>query len=215
MNEISLVEDIHNKEVNISISRIKPTRRIKMAATLNQRKLSKFVMRCSCRLKYNRHSSIDSPASSDDDEEFFNSTIPCHAIFIFLDSLLLGMLQLEYQNKNKSPWVTNSIQIQTFLMAGCIYCAVLGIKIFNKQARGGYKGKILSFVLLIFGSISCASLLSIMLHPILLWTVLIIWGSILIILMDYHTLKSLMYWIFELFLKLNRYVIPDQVADVI
>ncbi|XP_057744221.1 uncharacterized protein LOC130962138 [Arachis stenosperma] len=197
-----------------------------MAATLNQRKLSsKFVMRCSCRLKYNRRSSIDSPASSDDDEEFFNSTIPCHAIFIFLDSLLLGMLQLEYQNKNKSPWVTHSIQIQTFLMAGCIYCAVLGINIFNKQARSGYKGKILSFVLLIFGSISCASLLSIMLHPILLWTVLIIWGSILIILMDYHSLKSLIYWIFELFLKLNNLhkskqvssnnIIADQVADVI
>ncbi|XLR11797.1 hypothetical protein S83_039735 [Arachis hypogaea] len=184
----------------LSLLRSKMTAtRVEVAAKINQRKLLKSL-NCSCHLKYNKGNCI---ISSSDGQKFRASvSIPCHAIFIFLDPLLLGVLQVEYQNKNKPPSATHPIQIQTFLMAICIYCMVLGIKLYRKDLLGCYQEQILTFILLAFGSISSASLLSILLNSILFWLVIIIWGSIPII-MGHHLLKYLLYWTLGMVEKLN------------
>ncbi|XLR54862.1 hypothetical protein HN51_023011 [Arachis hypogaea] len=179
--------------------------RVEVAAKINQRKLLKSL-NCSSHLKYNKGNCIiiSSPTTSSSDGQKFRASvsIPCHAIFIFLDPLLLGVLQVEYQNKNKPPSATHPIQIQTFLMAICIYCMVLGIKLYRKDLLGCYQEQILTFILLAFGSISSASLLSILLNSILFWLLIIIWGSMPII-MGHHLLKYLLYWTLGMVEKLN------------
>ncbi|KAK7390193.1 hypothetical protein VNO78_25493 [Psophocarpus tetragonolobus] len=141
-------------------------------------------MVCTCRLEYDNGASI---------------SIPWHAIFVFLDPILLGVMQVEYQNKKESPFDTHPLQKHTFLTAICIYGALLGIKIHTK-IHGGYLEEILSYSLLLSGVFSSVSLLSIMLQQQFLWIVLIIWGSIPIIL-AHRTLKSSACWIIQILPK--------------
>ncbi|OIW00964.1 hypothetical protein TanjilG_10042 [Lupinus angustifolius] len=121
-------------------------------------------------------------------DEDLSSSIPWHSIFIFLDPLLIGVLQVEYQNKKESPFDTYPIQMKTFLTSICIYSTLLGIKIHRTQTQ------ILSFVLLLSGSLSSASLLAILFQQPLLWVMLITWGLVSIILCGFFT-KSSLCWI--------------------
>jgi len=128
------------------------------------------------------------------DQDFFPS-IPCHAIFVFLDTILIGVLQVQYQNKKESPFDTHKVHMQTFLTSICIYCSLIGIKIYTKTP-GCHQEKILSFALFLFGILSSASLLSILLPRQLFWAVLFVWGSIPVILAR-HSLKFFLCRIIE------------------
>ncbi|KAJ1378317.1 Ribonuclease H-like superfamily [Sesbania bispinosa] len=124
-------------------------------------------------------------------------SIPCHAIFVFLDPILLGVLQVDYQNKKESPFDTHQLQMQTFLTAISIYSALLGTKIHTQHLN-----QVLSYGLLLSGALSSASLLSILLQRQLLWIVLFIWGSIPLILARDHLLKSeIMFRVIEMRVK--------------
>jgi hypothetical protein len=134
------------------------------------------------------------------DQDFIPS-IPLHAIFVFLDAILIGLLQVEFQNKKESPLDSHKIHIQTFLTSICIYCSLIGIKIYTKTC-GDHRDQILNFALLFFGILSSASLLSILLPWQLFWVVLFVWGSIPIIIAR-HSLKNLVCWIREKMAKLT------------
>ncbi|KEH29162.1 transmembrane protein, putative [Medicago truncatula] len=113
--------------------------------------------------------------------------LPYHFIFSFLDALLCGALQVKYQNKKGSPFDDHKILMQIFLTSICIYCMLLGIKKYTKTL-GGYGEQILSFAINLFGILSSASLLPILLPGQVFGVVLCVGGSILIILAR-HTLK--------------------------
>lgn len=151
--------------------------------------------------------------SNEYDHQDFIPSIPCHAIFVFLDPILLGVLQVEFQNKKESPLDTHAVHKQTFLTAICIYSALLGIQIHtHTRGGGGYlQAQILSYALLFSGTLSSASLLSITLQQRLLWVVLFVWGSIPLILAR-HFLKSL---VLLLVAKLNRGVRNCMLAIVV
>ncbi|RDX99649.1 hypothetical protein CR513_17277, partial [Mucuna pruriens] len=170
--------------------------KFKVAKKVNQRK-SKF-MGCTCRLKYYNGASLPTSSNIED----FIPSIPCHAIFVFLDPILIGVMQVEYQNKEESPFEKHPLQKHTFLTAICIYGALLGINIHTK-IRSGYLQKILSYGLLLSGMFSSVSLLSILWHQQLLWFVLIICGSIPLILAR-HMLISSVCWIKNVLAKLTR-----------
>ena len=118
---------------------------------------------------------------------------------MFLDPILLGVMQVEYQNKKESPFETHPLQKNTFLITICIYGALLGIKIHTKTRRD-YLEKILSYGLLLSGAFSSLSLLSILMQQKFLWIVLIIWGSIPLIL-SHHMLRSAACWTVKTFEK--------------
>lgn len=118
-------------------------------------------------------------------------TIPfsCHAVFVFLDSILFGVIQAEYQNKSKTPSEAHPLQMRTFITSISIYSFLLCVKFYinpkstpRRLARGYllYLDHILSYLLLVSGSISSVSLLSILifLPPLLLWFLIIIWASL-------------------------------------
>lgn len=140
--------------------------------------------------------------STTSNEQDLIPSIPFHAIFVFLDPILLGVLQVEYQNKKEPPFDTYPLQKHIFLTTICIYGALLGIKV-HAKIHGGYLKEILSYGLLLSGVFSTVSLLSILLSQQLLWTVLIIWGSIPIVL-AHSMLKSSACWITEMLTKIIR-----------
>ncbi|CAK8575141.1 unnamed protein product [Lathyrus sativus] len=171
------IDELNMEEVGDTICRTKK-RRLKVAILrVNQRKLK--LVNSLYRLKYYNQERL--PTTLKDQDDSFIPSIPCHAIFVFLDTILLGVLQVEYQNKKESPLEVHTVHMQTFLISICIYCMLIGIKIYMKT-RGGRRDRILSFALLLFGLLSTTSLLSILLPQQLLWIMFFIWGSISIIL---------------------------------
>ena len=71
-------------------------------------------------------------------EEGFIPQIPWHAIFVFLDPILLDVMRVEYQNQKKSPFDTHPLQKNIFLITICIYGALIGIKVHTKTRRTSF-----------------------------------------------------------------------------
>jgi len=79
---------------------------------------------------------------------------------MFLNQHFLGALQVEYQNKTKSPFETHPFHMWTFLASICFYSVVLAFKI-HLKAPCAHFSMFLQNVLIVSGSLSSASLLSI------------------------------------------------------
>ncbi|KAF7825327.1 putative transmembrane protein [Senna tora] len=84
------------------------------------------------------------------------SSIPTHAVFVFVDPLLLALLQAEHQNKPKSPFEAHPLNMWIFLMAICFYSTILGVKK-KKSSESGYYyyGNILNNMLILLGCVGC------------------------------------------------------------
>jgi len=121
--------------------------------------------------------------------------LPYHFIFAFVYAILFGALQVKYQNKKVSPFDDHKVHMQIFLTSTCIYCMLIGIKIYTKTP-GGHREQILSSAICLFGVLSLASLLSILLLRQVFWVVLFVGVSILIILAR-HPLKISVCWIIK------------------
>ena len=118
-----------------------------------------------------------------------------------MDPLLLGVIQVEFQNKPKSLLETHPIEIWTFLIAIYIYGSVLGLKIYKKNWESNFWSPILGRVLVINGALSSASLLSILLSRLLVWLLIIIWASIPVT-MARHWIKMILGLVFARTLSL-------------
>ena len=102
-----------------------------------------------------------STSATKKDQRLVIAAFPCHEVFVFLNQQFLGVLQVEYQNKTKSPFETHPIHMWTFLTSICFYSVVLAFKV-HPKARTGHFAIILKNVLILSGSLSSASLLSIL-----------------------------------------------------
>ena len=122
--------------------------------------------------------------------------MPCHVVFVFLNPQLLGALQVDYQSKNKSPFETHPLHMWIFLTSMCFYSVLLGFKI-RMQARSGYFALILNHVLLVSGSLSSASLLSIFQPRLLVWFLCII-GLYVPVIVAHHLMKTPLLKVWEL-----------------
>ncbi|KAF7825329.1 uncharacterized protein G2W53_016493 [Senna tora] len=88
-----------------------------------------------------------------------------------------------------------------FLFAICTYSIVLGLEYYNTNSPSSRLKQTLSYMLLLLGSLSSVSLLSILLRrPLLVWLLIITWGSMQLIIMASQLLKlsSLLCWISEI-----------------
>ena len=129
------------------------------------------------------------------DQDLLIPRITCHFIFAFLNGMLIVALGIKYQNKKRSPFDDHKVHMQIFLTSICIYCLLIGIKIYTKTPRG-HREQILSFAIYLFGVLFSASLLSILLLRHVFWVVLFVGVSILIILAR-HPLKISVCWIIK------------------
>jgi hypothetical protein len=90
---------------------------------------------------------------------------------MFLNPLLLALLQVDCQAQKVSPFQTHPANVWGFLAATCFYCLGLGLKMHIKP-----RCAILGHVLLISGAFSSVSLFSIFLPRSLGWLPFIIWA---------------------------------------
>ncbi|KAK7390191.1 hypothetical protein VNO78_25490 [Psophocarpus tetragonolobus] len=98
------VDDVDNfKHVRIPINRLR-SRRLYLALRVKPKKTSST-----------------STSSTKKYQLLGFSLFPCHEIFMFLNQQFLGALQVEYQNKSKSPFETHPIHMWTFLTSICLY----------------------------------------------------------------------------------------------
>ncbi|XP_044491285.1 uncharacterized protein LOC123215310 [Mangifera indica] len=87
-------------------------------------------------------------------------------IFKFLIPLLIGLLQVDYQSKNVSPFHTHPINMWGFLAATCIYCVVLGTTTCSK---------IVSHIILSSGALASVCLASVLFPGFIGWLLLCLW----------------------------------------
>ena len=121
-------------------------------------------------------------------EQDFISSAPCHEVFIFLITSLIGLIQVDYQSKSLSPFDTHPISLWTSFAAINIFSMGLAIKM-ELQTRSPSYSKILSQVIYISGVLSSASLASTLFPG--LFIILVILAIMLI-----YILYKLMYkWI--------------------
>ncbi|CAL5420376.1 unnamed protein product [Camellia sinensis] len=100
------------------------------------------------------------------DARIYFDSPPSHVVFQNLIPLLLTVVGLTYIGKTLSPMETHHASVWAFLFATVIYWSILGLMI-AKTFDGETCSQILSYVLFISGTFSCASLFSILLPNLL------------------------------------------------
>ncbi|KAK7339350.1 hypothetical protein VNO77_20011 [Canavalia gladiata] len=105
-----------------------------------------------------------------DSEHDFTSSIPIHAVFIFLNPLMVDLLQVEYQTKKTSPFETHAPNMWIFFVATCIHCLGLAFEIKVQNYC-----KLFSNFVLFSGALSSISLASVFLPHLLGWICLSLW----------------------------------------
>lgn len=119
-------------------------------------------MYCSCRVKG------------------FVSSMPWHAVFAFLNPLLIGLLQVKFQGTSVSPFDTNPAQFHTFLLATLVYCLAFATHMKCRRGPTNYTS-LSGHMALISGSLSSISLVSIFLPRLLGRLILLSWIILLVI----------------------------------
>ncbi|RDX86113.1 hypothetical protein CR513_32596, partial [Mucuna pruriens] len=168
-SEVRVDEDIHHNHVRFPIRRLRAPR-LHLASRVKPKKTS-------------------STSTIKKDQQLVIAAFPCHEVFMFLNQQFLGVLQVEYQNKAKSLSETHPIPMWTFLTATCFYNVILAFKI-NLKARSGNFGLILEHVLLVSGSLSSASLLSIFQPHQHFWFLYVTIGIYIALMLVHHLLKN-------------------------
>ncbi|KAJ0053996.1 hypothetical protein Pint_00188 [Pistacia integerrima] len=92
-------------------------------------------------------------------------------IFLFLVPVMLGLLQVEYQSKNVSPFDTHPINMWVFLAATCIYCTGLATNL-ELQNHTTTHSKIISHVILSSGALTLVTLASVLFPCLIRWLIL-------------------------------------------
>ncbi|KAG5538642.1 hypothetical protein RHGRI_019264 [Rhododendron griersonianum] len=120
----------------------------------------------------------------------------CHAVYTFLVTTLIGLLQVKYQNKNVSPFETHLTSIRSFVIAVFIYCLVTVGKIITKN-YGANCSKILGYVSLISGTLSSVSLAVIFLPTLLSSVIMFIIWAILFAMVARFLYKAIYQWFYQ------------------
>ncbi|KAJ0053994.1 hypothetical protein Pint_00186 [Pistacia integerrima] len=114
-------------------------------------------------------------------------------IFLFLIPVMLGLLQVEYQSKNVSPFDTHPINMWVFLAATFIYCAGLATNL-ESHNHPTTRSKIISRVILSPGALASVTLASVLVLRLIGWIILCLW-TILAIILARHLLKHIYEWL--------------------
>lgn len=100
--------------------------------------------------------------------------MPWHAVFAFLNPLLIGLLQVQSQSTMDSPFKTHPANMWTFLLATVLYCLAFAANIKRRRLRSRY-ALFSRDVALISGSLSSVSLISIFLPGLLRQLIFFSW----------------------------------------
>ncbi|KAK9183028.1 hypothetical protein WN944_026177 [Citrus x changshan-huyou] len=133
-------------------------------------------------------------------EQPFVSSSPRHIIFLLIISLLIGLLQVDYQNKSVSPFDTHPVNMWISFGAAFIYCLGLAINVESKEHQASYS-QITSHVILSSGALASASLASVFFPRLLGWICLALW-TLVPITLGRRLIKPMYQWLKYGILKL-------------
>ncbi|CAN6566439.1 unnamed protein product [Malus baccata var. baccata] len=92
----------------------------------------------------------------------FISSMPWHAIFAFLNPLLIGVLQVKCQGANVSPFDTHPRVMWIFLSTTLVYCFAFAVNIKSRRnCTTIFYSRMSGHIALLTGSLSSVSLVSI------------------------------------------------------
>lgn len=104
------------------------------------------------------------------------SSVPVHAVFIFLNPLMVDLLQVEYQNKDISPFESHAPNMWIFFVSTSIHCIGLAFQMKTHHNSHNYYCKALFSKFVLFsGALSSISLASVFLPHQLGWICLSLW----------------------------------------
>ncbi|KAJ0111214.1 hypothetical protein Patl1_00194 [Pistacia atlantica] len=106
---------------------------------------------------------------------------------------MIGLLQVDYQSKNVSPFDTYPINMWVFLAATCIYCVGLATN-WELQNHPTTYFKIISKVTLSSGALASVTLASVLVPPLIGWLTLCLW-TILPLALARDLLKQIYEWL--------------------
>ncbi|KAJ0053989.1 hypothetical protein Pint_00183 [Pistacia integerrima] len=114
-------------------------------------------------------------------------------IFLFLIPVMIGLLQVEYQNKNVSPFDIHPINMWVFLAATCIYCVGLATNLESYNYPTACS-KIISHLIINSGALASITLASVLVSSLIGWLILCLW-IILPITLARNLLKHIYEWL--------------------
>ncbi|KAI9079979.1 hypothetical protein K1719_038044 [Acacia pycnantha] len=168
--------------VSSSVNRLNTARKRMRRRSMTTVKCCHCVPRCQSLL----HSSSE-----------FLSSIPSHAVFIFLNPLMVDLLQLDYQNKKVSPFETHAPTMWIFFVSTCMHCLGLAFEMkIHSLSVGSFFCRIFTNVVLFAGALSSISLASTFLPPPLSWACLGLWALFPFVI-GFPLLVSALRWLCE------------------
>ncbi|KAJ0053993.1 hypothetical protein Pint_00187 [Pistacia integerrima] len=159
--------------------------RVRVGKRENKKRVRPKLQSCLCPLHHNFPSFQGEQPSISSNRH--------HAIFLFLMPVMLGLLQVEYQSKNVSPFDTHPINMWGFLAATCIYCVGLATNLELQNHPTTYS-KIISRVILSSGALASITLASVLFPWLSGWLILCLW-TILPVTLARHLLQHIYEWI--------------------
>lgn len=125
-------------------------------------------------------------------------SMPWHAIFAFLNPLLVGVLQVKGQSSKVSPFDTHPADMWTFLLATLLYCFAFAANIkYHGQRTSASYSRISGHVALLSGSLSSVSLLSIFLPTLLGRLIFILWLTFPMIVARQLNIHGFCHWLYQ------------------
>ena len=131
--------------------------------------------------------------------------MPWHAVFAFLNPLLIGVLQVQCQGQSVSPFDTHRSDMWTFLLATLVYCFAFAANIKRRGGRTTY-ALISGHVALISGSLSSVSLVSVFLPKLLGRLIFFSW-IILPVVVSRQMISCICRWISKSIFRLHFRVV--------
>ncbi|CAK9159381.1 unnamed protein product [Ilex paraguariensis] len=120
---------------------------------------------------------------------------PCHKVFKYLVPMLIALLAIKCQAKGVDPFETSLINMWCCCIAICIYYLAMGIRN-HIQTRTIKYSRILNHVMLIFGTISSVSLLSVI-FPHFPRQLILVVPAFLPIILAQNKLKHGWHWLYN------------------
>ncbi|KAK3195133.1 hypothetical protein Dsin_026443 [Dipteronia sinensis] len=142
---------------------------------------------------------IELQGNCDSEQKFF-SRMPYHAVFGFLIPLLVAVLQVNNQGTNNHSFETHPANLWAFLLATLVYCFAFVADIKSQYYNSSY-AQLYSLVVVISGSLSSVSLISVFLPDLLGRLIFVLWAFVSIF-VSRSLIIGICCWLYQTIMKI-------------
>ncbi|GFY90874.1 hypothetical protein Acr_07g0010700 [Actinidia rufa] len=126
------------------------------------------------------------------------SSMALHAAYLGWYGLLIGLIQINYQNSKESPFETHPASMPISILAICFYFFGVALKQkFKAEIKRRNCTRALKRAILISGVLSPASLISVLLPNGLSWIVYAVWAVFAVIVVAWNWILVINQWLYR------------------